>query len=573
MNAPEDLYSTPDNIHSHKQRQIAKEASLEDKIERLNEKRRNNKNDENKLRQAGEKVSTTVLNDASETPTDVANPDSPVKKVESEKPDMSNQSNDVEQMLEDGEHNSLSGSEESVSQDKNKSEKDENKTDGSESSLDDVIKGTNDLSVKSDHSTEEPKPAAKNIKPVVLEERFKNARQDVPIEFEVKRVKDGDDKLNWQNCRIDESCKCTDEEMGLSFDEEQSLLKLTPSKPGDFIIIFTREPGYRLECKLTVIADPRKLWDSKEPPKDSPYPKVNKQSAMMKIGDRILAGASIRGRSHARDGTHRDDDFSICELVDGWMLMLVADGAGSAKFSREGSKILVDTMREGIKTKLEDDSILAQTNGEALAIIDGSTEIDLKNNHLLGAAFAGYKDIKTEAENNNARPKDYNTTVISCLFKEFGEQTLLYSFCIGDGAIFAIEVESGDVKPLNAADSGEFAGQTVFLTTPQVWEDPKSLYGRIKTAVITKPLGILAMTDGVSDPLLPDIEQIDDAKHTTLLLQGDEDDESLEGLIAVLRRMVDNNDAKVLEDWLEFYVARHHDDRTITLAFDPQFLS
>ena len=81
------------------------------------------------------------------------------------------------------------------------------------------------------------------------------------------------------------------------------------------------------------------------------------------------------------------------------------------------------------------------------------------------------------------------------------------------------------------------------------------------------------MTDGVSDPLLPDIEQIDDAKHTTLLLQGDEDDESLEGLIAVLRRMVDNNDAKVLEDWLEFYVARHHDDRTITLAFDPQFLS
>ena len=424
------------------------------------------------------------------------------------------------------------------------------------------------------HSSDKPRSPIKKDVPIVIKKRFKNARQDVAVEYKVGRIPvPNGEPLNWDNCRIDDSCNTTDDEMALSFNKETSILKLTPSKSGDFTIIFTIESEYRLEYSLTVIADPRKLWDSKEPPEGSLYPKSHRESRILRIGERILAGASIRGRSHARDGTYRDDDFIICKLVDGWNLMLVADGAGSAKFSREGSRILVETMRDQLMQKLQDDVILADENNKASALIEYSKKINLKDNLLLYGAFASYKSINAAAEKNNAHRKDFNTTLISCLFKDFGEKTLLYSFCIGDGAIFAIEVDSGDVTPLNTADSGEFAGQTIFLTTPQVWEDNKSLYGRIKVNVVSKPMGIIGMTDGVSDPLLPDIEQINDAKHIDLLLKGKDGEDPLDGLIPVLSEMVDKHDAKILEDWLDFYVAGHHDDRTIALAIDPQILS
>ena len=43
----------------------------------------------------------------------------------------------------------------------------------------------------------------------------------------------------------------------------------------------------------------------------------------------------------------------------------------------------------------------------------------------------------------------------------------------------------------------------------------------------------------------------------------------VEGLLDVLRKTVDKNDASFLEEWLNFYVAKHHDDRSIAVAFDP----
>ena len=118
---------------------------------------------------------------------------------------------------------------------------------------------------------------------------------------------------------------------------ESGLLHVSPSKHGDFIIWFTMEQGGypKLACKLTVIPDPKTLWTASDPPANAPYPKAHKDSKFLLTGKRIMAGASVRGRSHARDGTHRDDDFLVCELVDGWNLMVVADGAGSAKFSKK----------------------------------------------------------------------------------------------------------------------------------------------------------------------------------------------------------------------------------------------
>ena len=229
-------------------------------------------------------------------------------------------------------------------------------------------------------------------------------------------------------------------------------------------------------------------------------------------------------------------------------------------------------MHSLISEKLGNAETLEKLNSEASeTLLDGSP-IDTSQNLLVLGAFESFKKIKEEAQNQEARTKDYNTTIISCLFKEFGEKTFVYSFCIGDGALFVVEVDSKKVLSLNVADSGEFAGQTRFLTTPDVWQD-HGVYERVKTATIEGPISIIGMTDGVSDPLLPDVDEIKEYAQIETLLNGLKGDDSVDGLLEVLRETVDKSDAANLEEWLDFYVAKHHDDRSIAVAFDPQFLS
>jgi hypothetical protein len=52
-----------------------------------------------------------------------------------------------------------------------------------------------------------------------------------------------------------------------------------------------------------------------------------------------------------------------------------------------------------------------------------------------------------------------------------------------------------------------------------------------------------------------------------------EGEDPVEGLLDVLRKIVKKSDATDLEEWLDFYVAKHHDDRSIAVAFAKQFLS
>ncbi|MBX9243014.1 protein phosphatase 2C domain-containing protein, partial [Klebsiella pneumoniae] len=49
--------------------------------------------------------------------------------------------------------------------------------------------------------------------------------------------------------------------------------------------------------------------------------------------------------SHEHVGSFRDDDYYLnFSDVSGWSVLLVADGAGSAKYSREGSRIVSETV-------------------------------------------------------------------------------------------------------------------------------------------------------------------------------------------------------------------------------------
>src|SRR5690606_14699190 len=62
--------------------------------------------------------------------------------------------------------------------------------------------------------------------------------------------------------------------------------------------------------------------------------------------DKKIVIASKRGRSHAHEGTFRDDDFCTKSLPNDWAIVAVADGAGSAKYARQGSKIATHFIAE-----------------------------------------------------------------------------------------------------------------------------------------------------------------------------------------------------------------------------------
>ena len=89
-------------------------------------------------------------------------------------------------------------------------------------------------------------------------------------------------------------------------------------------------------------------------------------------------------------------------------------------FPRKGSQILVETMHSWIGEKLGDTEILKKLNTEASEAIDDDSSIDRTQNLLVLSAYSSLQKIQDEAKRKEAKTKDYNTTIISCLFKEFG---------------------------------------------------------------------------------------------------------------------------------------------------------
>ena len=67
------------------------------------------------------------------------------------------------------------------------------------------------------------------------------------------------------------------------------------------------------------------------------YDFIRKQT-YIKYNESIILGASIRGRSHIESNTECQDYHLYQELSEGWSILVVSDGAGSAKHAGRGSK-------------------------------------------------------------------------------------------------------------------------------------------------------------------------------------------------------------------------------------------
>lgn len=326
--------------------------------------------------------------------------------------------------------------------------------------------------------------------------------------------------------------------------------------------------------------DPRKLWKNlpvdwenmpepkyEKPDEECDYVKVEALADGTEQKD--IVAASKRGRSHAQEAKPRDDHFKMLHIENGWYIMAVADGAGSAKFSRQGSRIACDTVIEYCQSQLEN-------NDDFETAIDTyneyKTESESDARKLVGdyiykivgtAAFKAQKAIYVEANAQNVNPKLYATTLLLTICKKFSYGWFVASFWVGDGAICLYDKEAHTAKLLGIPDEGEYAGQTRFLTMPEIFKDAKALYQRLRFNIVPDFTALFLMSDGVSDPKFETDANLNNPDRWDALwddlTKNDEHPVDLSD---------DHEEAKQeLLDWLDFWAPGNHDDRTIAILY------
>lgn len=382
------------------------------------------------------------------------------------------------------------------------------------------------------------------------------------------------------------------EELGLEWNYEgDGLFMLTgrPVKTGDYTLKLTYstvagEPRSELSIPVAFNSNPRDLWRNIPTSADIEYPKADSATEYVKVPaddeghkKKDIIAASQRGRSHAHEGRPRDDHFSLfhCPKSD-WYIMAVADGAGSSRFSREGSRRACESVVAHCRERLLDNPALEDAI-KAWHADQGNTEkrtaltrhvIDI----IYNGALKAHEAVKREAEErelnkkDGTRLKDYATTLMFAVCKKFDFGWFLSSFWVGDGAMCLYDAENKTAKLLGKPDEGEFSGQTRFLTMPEIFRDPDIASKRLRMAVVPDFTALFLMTDGVSDPMFETDNNLNDyakwEEFYTKLKKGFPADE-----IGGVDIISDDNEeaAQQLLKWLDFWSPGNHDDRTLVI--------
>ncbi|GHV67702.1 hypothetical protein FACS1894199_13700 [Bacteroidia bacterium] len=383
------------------------------------------------------------------------------------------------------------------------------------------------------------------------------------------------------------------EDVGLKYDKENKQIKGTPNTPGDHKLILKckrkdweeGKPIFERQVALIINPDPRSLWKNIATPQDIDYFKPDEAKGFVKvlskkdggflgigkkeIRRKDIVAASQRGRSHAHEGKARDDDFALnFDETTEWYTIVVADGAGSAQCSRKGSEIACKTVIEVCKRK-----ILELNTDFEKQIKMFHTNTSDANRKLAGdilykiigvAAFAAYKEIEKEAQGKGNPVKDYSTTLLLTICKKFEFGWFVGAFWVGDGGIGIYDKEKNYVKILGEPDGGEFAGQTRFLTMPEIMQS-EEIYRRLRFDIYDDFTALILMTDGITDPKFEtdaNLNKIEKWHDLWEDLNGKNED-------SVRVDFTDDNEesAAQLLKWLDFWSQGNHDDRTIAILF------
>lgn len=277
----------------------------------------------------------------------------------------------------------------------------------------------------------------------------------------------------------------------------------------------------------------KSLWQKKEPDEQSD-PVLHEVFASGKFHDIILLAASIRGKSHAHMGKWREDAFCF-DRAGSFLMMAAADGVGACPLSRIGAKIACETALESVKKSLEDSEPLLSADFSQIK----SEIAEYVKNGVKNAVRA----LHTEAEKRKTETKQLSTTLMLALYSRMGTSHLLGTFQVGDGVV-SIRKKTGEVSIFGKPDFGNYAGQSLDLTSAEISDSPDS---RIRISLIPDLECMAVMTDGISDDFFP--------LHKGLPVFFEE----MDILLQSRQPLAD------LKQWIRYEKTGSHDDRTLLL--------
>lgn len=379
-----------------------------------------------------------------------------------------------------------------------------------------------------------------------------------------------------------------DEGLGLILavgDDGRCSLSGRPAMAGDFTLrllydTVEGEPASELAIPVAFNPNPRDLWKNIRTDPDIPYYKPDSDHKYVKVEAgadgtprKDMVAASQRGRSHAQEGKPRDDHFALCHCKESdWYIMAVADGAGSARYSRKGSEVACKTVLDHCRGLLLDNPRFEAAIRAFNSDRDDKRKFDELYRHIVDIIFNGAKKAHEAVcgltrLNSEARVKDFATTLMFAVCKKYDFGWFIASFWVGDGAMCLFDAREGTAKLLGTPDEGEFSGQTRFLTMREIFHDPDVVARRVRMAIVPDFTALFLMSDGVSDPMFETERNLNDYHRWKAFyerLRGGFPDDGIGGV-----DLADDREeaGEELLGWLDFWSPGNHDDRTIAILY------
>lgn len=383
------------------------------------------------------------------------------------------------------------------------------------------------------------------------------------------------------------------QEIGLDYDKTAKVIEGTPSESGnlkfEFLFKLRSEqedtPLNEKFINLIVNPDPKTLWKNIPTDKEDIFWKEDNVSTFSKLGEKHIVVSSKRGRSHQNVGSFREDDFSF-EYIEstGWSIVAVADGAGSYSLSRKGSLLACEGVTDYFRENTDDDKFRElETNLEKFNETKDEILLEetkkLSKQILYKATLHVHNTIKKHSEStiqnhpalfNNSKAKSpldyYHSTLIFALYKKYDFGYVVLTFGVGDCPIALMNSHQTETKMLNWLDVGEFGGGTRFITQPEIFHSTeRPMATRFNFTVVSDFSHLFLMSDGIYDPKF--VVEANLEKHEKWMeflsdLGGKNEDN---------RQVIfdpENQDiTQQLSEWMDFWSAGNHDDRTLAIIF------
>jgi len=384
------------------------------------------------------------------------------------------------------------------------------------------------------------------------------------------------DEFNWQDIVVYKFEGL--EEVGLAYDDKTKQITGVPTQSGDVKFTFNfklagqpaEAPFNQKPLTLIINPDPKSLWKNLESDKNDPYWKDDNVTVFAPISsNRHILVSSKRGRSHANVGSFREDDFAFKDLDNGWSIVVVADGAGSAKLSRQGSAIACTGvvnyfMEPATVASMAEFDVLVQQHASST----GEDTLKKLNrfvyNNLGKAAFQVHKQLEAFANQEGSTLKDLSSTLIFTLFKKYDVGYALLSFGVGDCPMAVLNKDITEVTLMNWLDVGEFGGGTRFITMPEIFQSDK-FATRFGFKLLPDFSYLFLMSDGIYDPKFvveANLPNIIKWQEFLADMKGQNED----GIKVELS--ADNKEIREqFSQWMDFWSPGNHDDRTLAIVF------